>query len=385
MDVGLSFEGLEQPRSEDERFQRRPMRAAAAGLEEMVSLYNEGCGDLLELEAAGDGPGDVLVWASGGVAAFEVERIPLMEVLEDGEFPQTRGGNELKERFIVTVCRLLRTILPLSPGLVVDFPQSGEAGQQQQQRFWWPSPSSLLAKKHRRHRRSQGHALPPFILFLFCSKGSFYQDWIEDFTDCAVSNENRVVAAVTVVTDVVAVVADVVAVIAVVAVVAVIVGCSRHRQLWRLTIAALSLVERVIGLKSQVLEPIRRVTGRVDADVEHQAGPVAPRAQSVHHLVQRSPDGVAVGGAHSLHPGFPQPVFFKLQAEPDVPHVSLGAKSHEVQLLNAWHRQLEIGKVVRLDDGLPFTGHCGIGGQAAVGLKQCFENRPPNLDGQVVP
>lgn len=60
-DVGLIVEGVEQPRSEDERGQRRPLPVTAAGLEEMFGVYNEGRGELLELEAAGDGPGDVLV------------------------------------------------------------------------------------------------------------------------------------------------------------------------------------------------------------------------------------------------------------------------------------------------------------------------------------
>lgn len=61
MDPGLIAPGQEQPRSENERSQRRPLPEQAASLEEMLGVYDEGRGELLELEAAGDGPGDVVV------------------------------------------------------------------------------------------------------------------------------------------------------------------------------------------------------------------------------------------------------------------------------------------------------------------------------------
>lgn len=92
---------MEHPRSENERSQRRPHPEPAAGLEEMRGVYDEGRGELLELEAAGEGPGDVVVHGPGFAAVLEVGRIPPIPVFEDDEFLQTGRSDEVKELLIV--------------------------------------------------------------------------------------------------------------------------------------------------------------------------------------------------------------------------------------------------------------------------------------------
>lgn len=150
-----------------------------------------------------------------------------------------------------------------------------------------------------------------------------------------------------------------------------------------------------VRLQREIREPMLDIAGRVDAEVEGDAGRVVASAQRREELLEPDADGTLGGVAggedgpehlelvfHVWHTGCAV-VVVELPAEPHGADVGRHATGHGDKVGRAGWCQFDARKVTRFQELLPLSGYCDQFTDFVAVLYQNFENLLLDLCGQV--